>query len=199
VKKLADQSLDHSKGAITANPLHAHAEAISLCEAIRTLDEAGNRVVRAGIRNNLVTFPSEVPVFKKSTRPDLQAKMALLYFVRGWSMAQIGERYNLGRQRVAQIVTRWRIRAVVHGYVQVVNEASLVPGNFVWDASDRNSARDGSSESDSPRYDPVTLRELYVSGNRARKRRNRVDLAALADSEIVLAPTPKPARSLVLG
>jgi hypothetical protein len=124
----------------TINPLHSLAEAIALFESIRTLDEAGNRVVRAGIRNNLITFPSEVPVFKKTTRPDLQAKIAVLYFIRGWSTSQIGERYGIGRQRVAQIVTKWRVRAVRHGYVQLINEATLVPTRFLEELQDEAEA-----------------------------------------------------------
>jgi hypothetical protein len=115
----------------TVNPLHSLAEALSLFESIRTLDEAGNRMVRAGVRNNLITFPSEVPVFKKTTRPDLQAKFAVLYFIRGWSTTQIGLRYGLGRQRVAQIITRWRVRAVRQGYIQLINEHTLVPCGFL--------------------------------------------------------------------
>lgn len=91
----------------------------SLPSGIAALGETGNRVLREAITNNLVTFPSQVPIFKKMTRPDLQAKIAILYFVRGWSMNEIAERYNLARQRVEQIITQWRIRAVAEGYIQV--------------------------------------------------------------------------------
>ncbi len=136
----------------TINPLHSLAEAVSLFESLRTLDEAGNRVLRAGIRNNLVTFPSEVSVFKKTTRPDLQAKIAVLYFVRGWSTARIGERYRIGRQRVAQIVTKWRIRAVCHGYVQLITEATLVPVHFLHELSEESAIGAG--------YRPPPTREI---------------------------------------
>ena len=113
------------------NPLQSVAEAVALLESIRTLDEAGNRAVRAGIRSNLITFPSEAPVFRKTTRPDLQAKIAILYFIRGWSTAQIGRRYGIGRQRAAQILTKWRVRAVFNGYLQLINEPTLVPIGFL--------------------------------------------------------------------
>jgi hypothetical protein len=122
----------------TINPLHSFAEAVSLFESMSTLDQAGNRVVRAGIRNNLITFPSEVPVFKKTTRPDLQAKIAVLYFVMGWSTERIGERYRIGRQRVSQIVTTWRIRAVRQGFIQVINETTLVPVHFLQELRDES-------------------------------------------------------------
>lgn len=115
------------------NTASAPALTVSLYESIRMLEEAGNRVVRHGIRKNLVTFPSEVPVFKKTTRPDLQAKFAVLYFIRGWSASQIGERYGLGRQRVTQILTKWRLRAVRQGYIQLIDEATVVPASFIHD------------------------------------------------------------------
>lgn len=148
----------------TINPLHSLAEAIALFESIRTLDEAGNRVVRAGIRNNLITFPSEVPVFKKTTRPDLQAKIAVLYFIRGWSTSQIGDRYGIGRQRVAQIVTKWRVRAVRHGYVQLINEATLVPARFLEELQDE--ATVGAAEhAPTDRDDPRSAHRLQLKAS----------------------------------
>jgi hypothetical protein len=148
------------------NPLHSLAEAVSLFESLRTLDEAGNRVVRAGIRNNLVTFPAEAPVFKKATRPDLQAKIAVLYFIRGWSTARIGQRYNLGRQRVAQIVTKWRIRAVHQGYVQLIDEGTLVPVKFLRGLGD-GTEMDGDSlvadKGDADGFESRLLQKLYAS------------------------------------
>ena len=150
-----------------ANPFHSLAEAASFSESIRTLDEAGNRVVRAAIRNHLVTFPSEVPVFKKTTRPDLQAKIAVLYFIRGWSTARIGERYKLGRQRVAQILTKWRVRAVRQGYIQLINETTLVPAGFLQDLRDEYPASTGQSlspaKSDPRSYEPRIVQRLYTN------------------------------------
>jgi hypothetical protein len=149
----------------TINPLHSLVEAVSLFESLRTLDEAGNRVVRAGIRNNLVTFPSEVPVFRKTTRPDIQAKIAILYFLRGWSTAMIGERYRIGRQRVAQILTQWRLRAVRQGYIQLINEATLVPIVFLHELRDEVSTRQRPTPSDEePQSSELRiLQKLYAS------------------------------------
>jgi hypothetical protein len=79
-----------------------------------------NRVVRQAVRENLVSFPSQIPVFEKQSRPDLQAKLAVLYFVRGWTMDDIAQRYGLVRQRMGQILTAWRIRAVNEGHIQVI-------------------------------------------------------------------------------
>ncbi len=68
--------------------------------------------LRGAIRNNQVSFPSQVPMFPKHDRPDLQRKLAQLYFVLGWSAGRIGARYVLGRSRAQQILNTWRRRAV---------------------------------------------------------------------------------------
>jgi hypothetical protein len=79
-----------------------------------------NRVLRQAVQENRVSFPSQVPVFEKQSRPDLQQRIVLLYFVRGWTMDDIAKRYGLGRQRMGQILTAWRIRAVKGGYIQAI-------------------------------------------------------------------------------
>jgi hypothetical protein len=82
--------------------------------------ELENRVLRQAVRENLVSFPSQIPVFEKQSRTDLQPKLVVLYFVRGWSMDDIAQRYGLARQRMGQILTAWRIRAVKEGYIQAI-------------------------------------------------------------------------------
>ena len=79
-----------------------------------------NRILRQALQKNLVTFPSQVPVFARQSRPDLQQKIVVLYFVRAWSMEGIARRFRLGRQRIGQILTAWRIRAVREGYIQAI-------------------------------------------------------------------------------
>jgi hypothetical protein len=79
-----------------------------------------NRALRQAVQDNLVSFPSQVPVFARQSRPDLQQKVVVLYFVRGWTMDDIAKRYGLGRQRMGQILTAWRIRAVKEGYVNAI-------------------------------------------------------------------------------
>jgi hypothetical protein len=82
-----------------------------------------NKVLRQAVTENLVSFPSQVPAFGKQSRPDLQPRLVLLYFVCGWSMDDIAKRYGLGRQRMGQILTAWRIRAVKEGYIQAIEPA----------------------------------------------------------------------------
>jgi hypothetical protein len=82
--------------------------------------ELENRVLRQALLENLISFPSQVPVFEKQSRPDLQQKLVVLYFVRGWTMDDIAQRYGLARQRMGQILTAWRVRAVQQGYIQAI-------------------------------------------------------------------------------
>jgi hypothetical protein len=79
--------------------------------------------LREALRMNSVSFPSQVPVFKREDRPDLQHKFAQLYFVLGWSCGKIAGRYGVVRQRVGQILTAWTRRAVEEGYIQVIPPA----------------------------------------------------------------------------
>lgn len=80
----------------------------------------GNRALQMAIRRNLVCFPSQVPVFGKLPRRDLQWRLAVLYFIRGWSTREIARRYGLTRERCGQIISDWRVRAVNMGYIQDV-------------------------------------------------------------------------------
>jgi len=69
---------------------------------------------------NSISFPSQVPVFHRDDRPDLQRKFAQLYFVLGWSCGRIAVRYGIVRQRVGQILNAWTRRAVEMGYIQII-------------------------------------------------------------------------------
>ncbi len=76
--------------------------------------------LQEAIRANLVTFPSQVPVFIKHAPGQQQCHMVLLYFVRGWSCDRIAKRYGVTRQHIWQIVSEWRRHAVALGYLQVI-------------------------------------------------------------------------------
>jgi hypothetical protein len=76
--------------------------------------------LREALRMNSITFPSQVPVFDRQDRPDLQCKFAQLYFVLGWSCGRIALRHGLVRQRVGQILNAWTRRAVETGYIQTI-------------------------------------------------------------------------------
>jgi hypothetical protein len=82
------------------------------------IEESTIADLREAIRANWVSFPSQVPTFPKHDRPDLQRKLAQLYFVLGWNCNSIGARYGLVPARVRQILNAWKHRAVKAGYIQ---------------------------------------------------------------------------------
>jgi hypothetical protein len=86
-----------------------------------------NQTLRSAIWRNQASFPSVVPVFEKQTRPDIQWRVVQLYFVRGWSFGDLAKRYQVTPQRVMQIVTLWRMRAVTLGYIQEIPPEDSVP------------------------------------------------------------------------
>jgi hypothetical protein len=83
--------------------------------------------LRRKVRQNLVSFPAQVPVFAKHDRPDLQRKAVQLYFLFGWSCNRIGLRLGIQRQRVQQILSTWKRRAIESGYVQEIPPAMPRP------------------------------------------------------------------------
>ncbi len=82
--------------------------------------------LRAAVRSNLVTFPSQVPVFERHDRPDLQRRVVQLYFILGWSCGTIAARYGMMRQRIGQVLSTWKRRAVETGYIQLIPPAEAV-------------------------------------------------------------------------
>jgi hypothetical protein len=94
----------------------------------RNIERLKINVLRGAIRSNRISFPSQVPVFPKHDRADLQRKIVQLYFLFGWSCGRIGGRYSLGRQRVQQILNAWKRRAIQMGYLQPIPPARSVPG-----------------------------------------------------------------------
>jgi hypothetical protein len=79
--------------------------------------------LRQEIRHNRVSFPSQVPVFAKHDRPDVQRKAVQLYFLFGWSCQRIAQRHGLLRQRIQQILSTWKRRAIETGYIQEIPPA----------------------------------------------------------------------------
>jgi len=82
------------------------------------IDELTNTALRSAIWKNQVSFPAQVPIFHKQTRPDLQWRLVELFFIHGWSFRKLGKRYSLTPQRIIQIVNAWKIRAISLGLVQ---------------------------------------------------------------------------------
>jgi hypothetical protein len=76
--------------------------------------------LRRRVRQNRVSFPSQVPTFAKHDRPDVQRQAVQLYFLFGWSCNRIAQRHGLLRQRVQQILSTWKLRAIQMGYIQEI-------------------------------------------------------------------------------
>lgn len=81
--------------------------------------------MRAAVQANLVSFPSQVPMFMKPPAGSLQQRVAQLYFVRNWSVRRICDRYGLAKKIVQNLISDWRIRAVAAGLIQEVRDEDL--------------------------------------------------------------------------
>ena len=87
------------------------------------------RSIRIAIHNQRFSFPSQVPVFLHLHRPDIQWRVVILYFVRGWPRSRIGQRYGLTAKRVGQLLRQWTRRAMDLGYLDRIppgNESGLL-------------------------------------------------------------------------
>jgi hypothetical protein len=85
----------------------------------------GNTVLRAAIHSNLVSFPSQIPAFRKGG--DEQKRIVQLYFVRRWPAKAVCERYGLTKSTMRTLLSDWKIRAVAAGYIQDIHPELLSP------------------------------------------------------------------------
>jgi hypothetical protein len=90
-------------------------------ERLKTPIHPGSGILRRAIRMNIVSFPSQIPSFPKGSQADMQWRMVLLFFVRGWSVAKIAERFQVPRHRVWKLLNEWSVRAMAQGHVQVID------------------------------------------------------------------------------
>ena len=90
-----------------------------------------NALLRAAIQNNSVTFPSQTVYCRDVADGDMRWRIVQLYFVRGWPIRRIRDRYMLTRQSVHNILTQWRHRAVAAGFVQEIEPSSRATGGPV--------------------------------------------------------------------
>src|ERR1700685_2979049 len=90
-----------------------------------TLALLGNTLLRTAITRNLVSFPAQIRSFMKRSSGDVQERIVQLYFVRGWSVRSICERYGLSKAMAHKLLAEWRIRAVESGYIQEIEPGNL--------------------------------------------------------------------------
>src|SRR5258708_30215716 len=94
---------------------------IRTAERVQTPLHSGSAVLRRALRRNIVSFPSQIPVFLKQPPADMQWRMVLLYFVRGWSSAKIAARFNVPTHWIRKSLNAWSVRALALGFVQVID------------------------------------------------------------------------------
>jgi transposase-like protein len=90
-----------------------------------TLALLGNTLLRTAITRNLVSFPAQIRPFMKRSCGDLQERIVQLYFVRGWSVRNICDRYGLSKAMAHKLLAEWRIRAIESGYIQEIEPGTL--------------------------------------------------------------------------
>ena len=130
----------------------------------------GNAVLRRAIRENLVSFPSQIPVFSRQALPDMQWKAVLLYFVRGWPLCDIADRFGVKPHRIAKAVDEWATRAIALGYIQVVDAEQFAEWSSV--------EVDGEDEADAATaltLEQSEQRGLSVEARRLSRRRDIED------------------------
>jgi hypothetical protein len=78
-----------------------------------------NSALRTAIRRNLVSFPSQIPAFAKDGEE--QKHVVQLYFVSGWEIGAICDRYKLSKWTVRAMLSDWKVRAVASGLIQDIH------------------------------------------------------------------------------
>ena len=87
----------------------------------KTTVHPGGSLLRRAVRMNIVSFPAQVPVLLRQPAAEVQWRMVLLYFVRGWSQPAISARFGIPIHRISKAINDWSIRALALGYVQVID------------------------------------------------------------------------------
>lgn len=55
----------------------------------------------------------------------MQERIVQLYFVRGWQLQSICERYQLGKSTVRKLLSDWKVRAIAAGYIIEIDAEAL--------------------------------------------------------------------------
>ena len=90
--------------------------------------------LRAAIRARELSFPAQVPTFPRQSRADIQWRLVILYFVRGWSCSQLARRYGLTSRRIGQLLSHWVEEATLLGYVEEIPAEAAITSSAMRDA-----------------------------------------------------------------
>ena len=90
-----------------------------------TLALLGNTLLRTAITRNIVSFPAQIRPFMRRGSGDLQERMVQLFFVRGWPVRNICDRYGISKAMAHKLLAEWRIRAIESGHIQEIEPGAL--------------------------------------------------------------------------
>jgi hypothetical protein len=85
----------------------------------------GAAALRRALRGNIVSFPSQIPILMKQPAADMQWRMVLLFFLRGWSAPSIAARFHVPKHRIRKSLNDWSVRALALGYIQVIDQEAF--------------------------------------------------------------------------
>jgi hypothetical protein len=97
------------------------AAAIDSEAGLKTPVHPGSAALRRALRANIVCFPTRIPILLKQPAADMQWRMVLLFFVRGWSASRIAVRFEVPKHRILRSLNEWSSRALALGYVQIID------------------------------------------------------------------------------
>jgi hypothetical protein len=81
----------------------------------------GSAVLRRAVRRNIVSFPSQIQAFLRRPAGDMQCRVVLLFFVRGWTSIQIAARFGVPKHVIRGTLNEWSVRALALGHIQVID------------------------------------------------------------------------------
>jgi Transcriptional regulatory protein, C terminal len=84
-------------------------------------------VLRTAIRRNQISFPSQVPVFLRQPKADVQWRLVELFFVHNWSWTDLGLRYGISAEYTRKLIARWVRRAAELQYLQEIPRIPIEP------------------------------------------------------------------------
>jgi hypothetical protein len=93
---------------------------------LRTPVYPGSAALRRALRGNIVCFPTQIPILLKQPCADMQWRMVLLFFVRGWTSASIASRFQVPKHRIRKSLNEWSFRALALGHVQIIDPEAFV-------------------------------------------------------------------------
>src|ERR1039457_1173163 len=94
-------------------------------ERMKTPIHPGSGILRRAIRGNIVSFPAQIPKFLKRPSAEMQWRMVVLFFVRGWSSAKIADRFHVPKHRVWTLLNEWSVRALAFGPLKALGPAAF--------------------------------------------------------------------------